>query len=164
MDITDEIIQDLITCRKVIIKPPKARFQNAGSNIRNDFEVSNENGQQHFFVFLRCNTILPDRYSIGLRWRCQELSKDIIIFRCNGPHGGNLKFEHHFRPHIHYITAEDINEREIYKTTQAEITDAYCSFAEAFAYFCCYCGIDTNKATEYFPDLLNVGLFDDIMS
>ena len=157
-NITDEFIKYLITCRKVVTKSPKQKFQQTGCNMRNELELSNTDSSESFIVFLRQNTILPDHYSIGLRWKCIDLAKEIILFRCNGPHGGNIKYPHHFKPHVHYITAKDINEKGIYRTTQAEITNDFYTFDEAMRYFFMYCGVD--DAERYFPSILTQSLFD----
>lgn len=158
MEITNDMIDRIITCQKIITKPPKCQMQETNSNLRNDMELSSEDGQEHFSVFLRQNKLLPDHFSIGLIWKNAELNKSITVLRCNGPHGGNLKFKEHFKPHIHKITADDI-QNECFKPTinNTEITTNYNTFEEAVMFFCTFCGI--NNAHIYFPWIMNQSLF-----
>lgn len=161
MFLTESEIEDIITCNKTITKPPKRQMQESGCNLRNDFELASADNKQHFNVFMRQNTVLPDHFSIGLMWKNTELGKNIIMFRCNGPHGGNEKIPEHFKPHTHTITTDDIS-NEIYKPTMSgtKETNEYHTFDEALAYFCLYCGIQ--NAQIFFPSIISQSLFSDI--
>lgn len=152
-------IDHLITCPKLISKPPKKLFQETGANRRNDLEVETLDHQEQFSIFLRQNNILPDNFSLGLIWKSHELNKDIIIFRCNGPHGGNLKIKEHFKQHIHKISAEDINNQH-YKPSSIEVTSEYVSFDQAIAFFMLYCNI--KDAHIYFPSITSQSLFSEL--
>lgn len=161
MCITDDMINCMITCNKIITKNPKRLMEEHGVNLRNDMELSSSDGQEHFSVFIRQNTQLPDNFSLGLIWKNAELNKNIILYRCNGPHGGNIKIKEHFKPHIHKINAKNI-ENEIYKPTieGIEMTAEYNTFDEALSFFCLYCGIQ--DACNFFPQIRSQSLFSDI--
>lgn len=161
MFLTNEEIDNIITCQKIITKPPKRQMQESGYNLRNDFELTSADNKHHFNVFIRQNTELPDNFSIGLIWKNTDIGKNIIMFRCNGPHGGNLKISEHFKPHTHTITTHDIL-NEIYKPTAngTKETNEYHTFDEALAHFCLYCGIQ--NAQTFFPSIISQSLFSDI--
>lgn len=161
MFLTNEEIDNIITCQKIIAKPPKRQMQESGYNLRNDFELTSADNKYHFNVFMRQNTELPDNFSIGLIWKNTDIGKNIIMFRCNGPHGGNEKIPEHFKHHTHTITTDDIS-NEIYKPTMSgtKETNEYHTFDEALAYFYLYCGIQ--NAQIFFPSIISQSLFSDI--
>ncbi len=152
-----EDITNFITCEKVISKPPKRTPKDENRCWRNDMELTTLDGNEHFSVFMRQSQILPDNFSIGLQWHCQETGKKITLIRCNGPHGGNKSISWHFTPHVHLLSEENYNAEMLNHPTKVDTNVYYKTYDEAIAYFCCYCGI--RNAEKYFPQVVNISLF-----
>ena len=154
-----EDIKSFITCKKVISRPPKRIPKDENRCWRNDMELTTSDGSEHFSVFMRQSQILPDNFSIGLRWHCQETGKWITLIRCNGPHGGNKSIAYHNAPHMHLLAEKDYNSDSTNYPTRVNTDVNYKTYDEAIAYFCVYCGIQ--DADKYFPQILSISLFPD---
>lgn len=149
-----------ITCKKVISRQPRRQPKEENGNWRNDMELTTVDGTQHFSVFMRQNQMLPDHYSIGLRWHCQELGKWITLFRCNGSHGANQKCQWHNKPHTHTLPEENFNTARYAQQSLINANPSYLTYNEAIVHFCVYCGIQ--DAEKYFPQILSISLFPEI--
>ncbi len=66
--LTDEEIQFLISCPKVIITPPKTKLVLTQSHFRNGMELSSQDGGYRFTAFMRKNEMFQENFSIGLRY------------------------------------------------------------------------------------------------
>lgn len=106
---------------------------------------------------MRQNTTLTENFSIGLKWEKAPGEDSIILLRCNGPHGGNKKYEIHFVPHIHRLNIE-LAQQDIFKENDARPTEEYSTFDSALFYFCNLCNI--KDADKYFSNAFNTALFD----
>jgi len=154
---TKEIINQLITCQKIItIKPRKDMYRDQRNNytMRNDFSCTSTDGENKFEVFIRVNTELPTVFSIGLRYQTE--SGSITICRYNGRHGlhkNKIGDKNEFDDyHIHALYDHQLTDG-----TEASIdavpTNDYISFDEALFAFLNDCHIDNWQ--EYFPNLEN---------
>ena len=144
MIINNEDILTLITCPKTITKPPRKLMKSEFRSFKNSFELSSIDGNELFLVFIRQSQILPEDFSIGLRWRCKDLGKDITLFRCNGAHGGNISIDSHFVPHTHQLSIDDFN-REIFKERTVDVVTNYSTFDGALEFFCTHCNIQNAR-------------------
>lgn len=155
MDITQEKLNQLITCHKTIVTPPKKQMFEKSCSLRNNFTAQSTELDENFSVFLRQNAILSEDYSIGLIWLSKN-DGNIIIFRCNGPHGGNISIKEHFVTHTHMLNVTDaIN--DIFHENITQPTTQYTTFEDAIQYFCTYCGIE--DASNYFSFMRSISLF-----
>lgn len=69
------LVSSLIECEKRIKTPPKKTMsldQRNNFTFRNDFTCMSDDGKM-FEVFMRMNTKLPYLFSIGLRYRSEDL-------------------------------------------------------------------------------------------
>ena len=158
MDITDKFLNELIIAPKRITKKPGKDYQIVNGSKRKSFTVFSDKYEQRFTVFVRQPLILPECFSIGLIWMCEELDENPILFRCNGPHGGNEKITEHFVPHIHKFKLQTLDD-ELYSIEKTiEATTGYSTFDGALYYFLTTCNI--LDAEQYFPTAYEISLFD----
>ena len=155
MNITTEERDYLIQAPKMILKKPRKLFQNVNGCRRNDFTARSEDDEQ-FSIFLRQNMMLGEDFSMGLRWKCREAEREIILCRFNGPHGGNRAIPMHFVPHIHLLNIEDAQE-DLFHENDVHETERYHTFEEAIPLFLEYCGL--KDAASYFPSAYETVLF-----
>lgn len=103
-------------------------------HMKNNFEVESEDGAYRFFVFIRYNEIFFENFSIGLNYNPREEKGSLLLYRCNGPHGGTRQWDHHDRPHIHTAKAEALNQK-LNSETKIEPTTHYASWQDALQFF-----------------------------
>ena len=104
IELTQEYINELIGASKRVTKPPKKDYTLERGSYRKDFELYSNEYDECFKAFIRNNHELPDHFSIGLVWITEKAKLNNappILFRCNGPHGGNQNIPEHFIHHIH---------------------------------------------------------------
>ena len=97
-------------------------------------------------------------YSIGLQLINNNFEENPILFRCNGPHGGNKSIPEHFVTHIHraQLISVDIGLFGIEKLNEA--CGEFSTLESAIYYFCNTCNI--LDARTYFPECWEVPLFN----
>jgi hypothetical protein len=157
MDISQERLNELISCPKDITPSQRQKFEEINGSRRLNLKLYSEKANLYFQIFLRQNTMLLENFSVGLIWEACEVPADIIILRCNGLHGGNKNCEHHCVPHIHRLNLE-LATIDIFKEDDVELTTEYTTFDSAIYYFCTMCNIQ--NAAKYFPESYNLSLFD----
>ncbi len=133
-DWTQEELDALVECPKVIITPPRKEMRPERGSLRNDFEVASKDGKQRFHVFVRQSESFAEDFSIGLIYVPSDEPGEIPLFRCNGQHGtlpsGRLEGESHFAYHVHWPSAEAlVVGSEAW--SRIEVTRDYASFHEA---------------------------------
>jgi len=153
--LTDSDIKKLILCPKMITDalPRKGMISDKKSSIikRKNLKLISQDGQYHFEIFMRQNTLLIEQFSIGLQFKSDERSiGNIILIRFNGEHGQSdwSKDNHYSAFHIHRITQE-LLEKGIFEPKETEITSRYCSFDGALNEFLRY--VNILNISEYFP-------------
>lgn len=157
MNISSEWLEELIASAKKVTIPPKKEMIIERQCRRNQFDAYSPELDETFHVFMRQNCILPDDYSVGLMWNRKE-AEPIIIFRCNGPHGGNENISHKFCTHIHRLNLELALE-DVFRENDTTETEEYSTFEDALFFFLSRCGFNTNEMQPYFPFLYNISLF-----
>ena len=104
-----------------------------------------------------CGKIYGCQKTSLLVWHSSEAGLPIVIYRCNGKHGGNRNVKHHHACHTHMLNIEKAA-NGIYKEDDAHITTEYSTFSEAIYFFCEHCGI--MEASKYFPTVYTINLFE----
>ncbi len=138
----DEHIRSLIAVKKTILQPPKKNFFIDKTNhfcLHNNFTcVSTENKEDSFYVFLRKSTIIPEAFSIGLKYD----KENILLLRVNGKHKHANKENKDTFNAFHVHTANEIQlSKGITNSFDAFQCKEYNSFTSALLFFCKTCGI-----------------------
>ncbi|MEK7407577.1 MAG: hypothetical protein AAB225_21065 [Acidobacteriota bacterium] len=85
---TQEELEDLIACPKVVFEPPKQQMRPDRGHLRSDMRLKSVEGDREFRVFLRRREELPENFSIGLVYVPKDGTGEVTLLQCNGPHGG----------------------------------------------------------------------------
>ena len=151
---TQQEIDDLIACPKVVSEPPKREMKLDRGHFRNDMRLKSTDGKMEFRVFMRRSEDLPENFSIGLAFLAKDRSGEVVLLRCNGPHGGyndSFDADHpHWDYHVHRASAEMI-EAGLRPERAATINRDFASYEEAVQYFLRATNI--TDARTYFADL-----------
>lgn len=149
---TQQEIDALIACPKVVSEPPRRDPKLDRGHFRNDMRLKSISGESEFRVFMRRSEDLPENFSVGLAFLAKDGSGEIILMRCNGPHGGyNDSFDPnhpHWDFHVHRASAEMI-EGGLRPEKHATINKDFASYEEAVQYFLKETNI--TDAGNYFP-------------
>ena len=151
---SQEEIDSLVTCAKVITEPPKKEMRCERGTRRNNMTLQSKDGDLEFSVFMRINEDFHENFSIGLNYSPRDERGTLCLLRCNGPHGeflgGFPSSGSHFRYHVHRAKAENV-EGGLRGERGAESTEAYASYKDALAFF--LREINVINASEYLPEL-----------
>lgn len=150
LNLTDNEIEELIHCPKNIVDPPRKEMQLVTGHWRNDMRLESIDREHDFSVFIRKDEDFEENFSIGLVYCPRGVRGDIHLFRCNGPHGPHILFDHHDRYHIHMADPKNLSSGLKAERT-AHITREYASFQDALGYFLKTCNIV--GANEYFKGI-----------
>jgi hypothetical protein len=152
-------IDDLISCPKVIIEPPKKEMRSERGTRRNNMELRSAEGDLEFSVFMRINEDFPENFSVGLNYSPRDERGTLCLFRCNGPHdhlvGTVSTFKAHFGFHVHRAKAENI-EAGLRPECGGELSEGYASYRDALAFF--LRRINVINALEHFPEFSQLTL------
>ena len=158
---TQAELDDLISCPKQVIDPPRKEMRSERGHQRNDMTLGSLNGEWRFSVFMRSNERFPENFSVGMIYDPRDEPGDLTLLRCNGPHGEHDNSpmddsQPHFGYHIHRAKADVIN-AGLLPQKFVELTDAYASFPEAVRHFLKLANIV--GAETYFPTVDQLPLF-----
>ena len=150
---TQAELDELISCPKQMVDPPRKEMRSEHGHQRNDMTLGSLDGEWRFSVFMRVNERFPENFSVGLIYDPRDEPGDLTLLRCNGPHGEHdnspMEDSHpHFGYHIHRARADVIN-AGLLPEKFAELTDAYASLPEALHHFLKLANIVGAEA--YFP-------------
>ncbi len=145
----DQLHTLMITSKRIIDKPkPKPKSHPWYTEI---WFLMLSTDQQPFEVFMRQNKHLPERFSIGIRWKSEDWSVWLRRYNwAHWPHRNILDDTEVTWPHIHIYNEEYISQGMDYDK-YAEETDLYTSFQQAQAVF--FKDFVVENYLEYFPDL-----------
>jgi hypothetical protein len=148
---TEENINYLITCEKEIIETEHKDLKSNQGHKRNNFRLLSSDEKHQFSAFLRVNITFPENFSIGLVYQPVN-DREIMLFRCNGPHHHKEKpnSEHHISYHYHIEKEENILEG-INPMNHSVVVEEYSTYVEAFQFFISKCNIV--NAEKFFPSL-----------
>ncbi len=85
--ITDQLIEELIACKKTVVEPPKDMKEGRSGFIKKTFTLISLDGQHSFSGFITQNLIFIENFSIGLSYSPKDEKGKIVLLRCNGPMG-----------------------------------------------------------------------------
>lgn len=145
--ITDEYLQEIISCPKRAIKADRRKMALENRHYKNKLDLLSIDKKYTFKMFMRRSDEFIEDFSVGLIWtnpqKYIDISKNIIMLRCQGPHDGKepLGFDIHHDFHTHEITATDIKENRLTKPSNRNSTDRFHSFDQAVVYFIEKCAI-----------------------
>jgi hypothetical protein len=135
---TQKEIDDLIVCPKLVSDPPKKEMRPDRGHLRNDLRLKSVDGESEFRAFLRQNEDFRENFSIGLVYVPRDGTSEIILLRCNGPHGeynGVFDPSHpHYDFHVHRASEEAIESGQRPEKKAVSSKD-FASFEEALHYF-----------------------------
>ena len=104
--LTDGQIAELITCRKHVERANQ-KLRQEGKHLRRDFIAKSVDERHEFVIFTRQSTIIPESFSVGLRWK-SKTGEEVILIRCNGSdheHTNTIERERFSgRCHVHTAT------------------------------------------------------------
>lgn len=150
-DYSQDELDRLITLAKVIKEPPRRNWVEDRGHERKDFTVKAAAGPEEFSVFIRRNIRFKDNFSVGLKYHPPTGGRELVLIRCNGPHGlfNRTDPNHpHFHFHVHRIDAELLEAGEDGLGRASRSTE-YASCEQAIAFFCRKVGIAGFE--DYFP-------------
>jgi hypothetical protein len=151
---TQDEIDSLIGCAKVVSDPPKRDLKLDRGHLRNDMRLKSVDGKLEFSAFMRRSEDLPENFSVGLAFLPKDGTGEVLLLRCNGPHGGyNDSFdpEHpHWDFHVHRASAEMIEAGQRPEKSAAVNRD-FASYEEALQYF--LRATNVTDARTYFADI-----------
>jgi len=157
---TQEELNSLISCPKIIIEPPKKEMKLERGHLRNQIKLRSKEGEYDFDVFMRILEAFQENFSVGLVYKPKDEPGSFVLFRCNGPHGPFTEISgeltSHFKFHIHRAKKENI-EQGLLPEKGGDHTETYASYLQALSYF--LKAVNVINADEYFPDIqLPLGL------
>ena len=149
---SQEEIDELISCPKVITDPPKREMRLERGSRRNNMRLLSKSDDREFTVFMRINEDFQENFSIGLEYSPKDERGSFCLLRCNGPHGEFVESptSSHFLYHIHSAKPENI-EAGLRAERGGEATDAYASYTQALLYF--LKRINVLNVEDFFPGL-----------
>jgi hypothetical protein len=162
---TQADIDALIACPKTISDPPKKDMRLDRGSRRNSMRLVATRDKEvlEFEVFMRINDRFPENFSIGLRFTPRDGRANIVLLRCNGPHGEFASRlgqpATHFQFHVHPARASNI-EAGARAEKDGEPTDAYGSYSQALHHF--LRAVHVINASQYFPQALQLEMNFDV--
>lgn len=139
-------INELITCKKTILRKKKPQFKEDQRHYRMDIELSCAEPQIRMSMFLRRLIDFPEDFSVGLRLEGPNEIKEhaVVLVRFQGPHGGQSSEKSltdlHNSYHIHEYTQEDVDCRR--KNASYKEMGNFTSYEEAIVLFLKKCNIE----------------------
>ena len=139
---------------KVVSEPPKREMKLDRGHFRNDMRLKSTDDKVEFRAFMRRSEDLPENFSVGLAFLPQDGTGEVLLLRCNGPHGGyndSFDADHpHWDFHVHRASADMIEVGQRAEKAAAVNRD-FASYEEALQYF-----LRTTNVTDartYFADI-----------
>ena len=145
--LSEEFLQTLIMCPKSVLRADRRKMTTNNRHLRNNVYLSSVDGAYQYRMFMRQSEMFIEDFSIGLTWinpnEHSNILKDIILFRCQGPHDGKMPLDTdvHHSYHTHEITIEDIEQKRYKQPSNREGSTVYGSFSQALLYFISRCNI-----------------------
>jgi hypothetical protein len=146
-------IDRLISCPKMIAEPPKRDMRSERGSKRNNMELRSTAGDLEFSVFIIINEDFEENFSIGLNYSPRDERGTVCLLRCNGPHGDFIGAspvpQSHFRYHVHRAKTENM-EAGLKAECGGQATERYASYRDALVFF--LNEINVINTLEYFPE------------
>lgn len=158
VNITAELIEELLSCEKRIISDPSPKNKANGQHTQTDVLLESTDKKHRFMIFIREHTSLIEFFSVGLVYMPDD-STSIVIARYNGDHGehkNKLTGEVITGFHIHSFSVEAIA-KGLKGENPATATTRYASATQALIALSEDVHIMNFK--DYFADKLQTELF-----
>jgi len=158
VNITPELIQELLECEKKIFGDPSPKNKTNGQHRQTDFLLESLDKKHKFMVFIREHISLVEIFSVGLIYMPDEATS-IVITRYNGNHGEHLNKltgELITGFHIHAFSLEAVSHGLKGENT-ANQTNKYASASQALINLCE--DVKITNYRDYFADKLQAELF-----
>lgn len=145
--LTEAFLKEVIACPKRVIKADRKKMLLENRHHKNKLDMISEDQGYTFKMFMRQSDEFVEDFSVGLIWTNPQkyinVSKNIIMLRCQGPHDGKqeMGFDIHHDFHTHEISPLDIEEKRFIKPSTRVSTKSFRSFEQALCYFIGKCGI-----------------------
>jgi hypothetical protein len=156
---TEEEIEDLIKCPKIVFDPPRQEMIIDNGHLRNDMRLKSKDEQRDFNVFIRINESFHENFSIGLIYTPREERGTVCLVRFNGAHGPFADesgiFHWHSEFHIHRACERNLS-AGLRPERGGLVTKDYGSFEQALPeFFRC---INVEEGMSYFPRIFQARL------
>ena len=149
-----EEIDELIACPKTVSEPPRREMKQDRGHFRNDLRLKSTDQKCEFRAFMRRSEDFPENFSIGLAFLPKDGTGELVLLRCNGPHGAfNDAFDPdhpHFDFHVHRASAAMID-TGLRAEKSATVNRDFASYEEALQYFVRSANI--TEATVHFGNI-----------
>ena len=157
---TDELIQELINCPKIVVDAPKEMKEGRSGFLKKSFTLKSVDSTYSFSGFITKNLTFAENFSIGLTYSSKDDKGRTTLLRCNGPHGMTKEL-HHAACHIHIVTAEDVN-NGIKAERNIKQTNGYSTLEDAVQFFVKYINIvPTDRGKCFSPPMGQTDLFNE---
>jgi hypothetical protein len=162
MIFTALIIDEIISCEKLITEGPTREFKEENRHRHKDMRLQDcQDSTQQFSVFIRQSLEFDEDFSLGLVYLSMD-GKRMTMIRYNGQHDqSNDPYDQaktHFQYHIHKATPENLN-NGYYDKHPASTTGNYASFAEATHAFLEAIGLRAEDISANFSGIESLPLF-----
>ena len=159
---TQQELDDLISCKKKIIEPPKDEMILVNKYLRNDMKLKSIDEEYEFSVFMRKSLEFQTNFSVGLVYRPKDHPEEIHLIRCNSAHRfiyNSISEDPHFITHIHRANADDLNSG-IRRPKTKEITEAYTTYESAVIHLMSLISVQDLDSCDYLARLKQTSIFD----
>jgi len=152
--LTEEQLGVLVAMPKRV-ENPNSKTKTEARHSRRDFRVVSIDGSHEFSLFTRQSLLLPEGFSVGLRWLAKS-GEPVILMRCNGsdhPHTNSLERDRiDYACHIHQATERYL---AVGKKSEgyAQQTKEYRTLEGALHHIVRLCNITGLKTEQDEPDL-----------
>lgn len=159
---TQQELDALIGCPKVVTEPPRPTMIAESGQKRNGLKLRSEDSADEFAVFIRINEDFHENFSIGLR-HLPVGEESAILLRCNGDHGVHqnqvVNADQIDGVHIHYTT-EAALQAGLKLENYAKPTSAYATYEDALRHFLRI--INVLHPEKHFPQIYQLPLFGEV--
>lgn len=156
-NLTEQFIDELISCEKNIIAPPLPKNKTNGLHKETGLQLESLDKQHRFSVFIREHIELMESFSVGLIYH-RDKETDLIIIRYNGSHvHKNLLTNESIEGfHTHKLSMKAVN-LGLKGEIQAKITKEYSTLRGSLMNF--FQDMHVANFQKYFQDLAQQPLF-----
>lgn len=158
INITPDLIEELLSCEKRIVSDPSPRNKTNGQHTQTDALLESIDKKHRFMIFIREHISLIEFFSVGLVYMPDDATS-IILARYNGDHGDHLNKltgEVIIGFHIHSFSVDAIG-KGLKGENPASTTTRYASASQAL--IALSEDVHIMNFRDYFSDKLQTELF-----
>lgn len=158
---TEQDIERLISCKKVVSKTPPKELKKDGQQLRGEFELESQEDNYSFEVKIRKHIKFIENFSIVLVYRDPEHGA-ITLLRCNGNHNQTIlksdRQHQHFLFHVHRMTVDYLDNGQKTDPPFWKEVKEYASYEQALFWFFQQCKV--MDFTRHFPEIAQLSFWD----